>query len=323
MLFAGNRAESRDEEVTRFAHSDKVSLLGEFKDVYVVSYLVIPTGDIVNKSRMQVLYPFGEGFSPQMMEPIKKCAGYPENASLGKAIEELKKQQTSLTDQERRHARTADERTVRRIDAILSENIARYPYVNKRALEVESKREDIVRLRDEEKGNQGKNWETINSSINDYIIAIYRLLAAALIDVSDRNEYYKDLLNQDMKHNSATLSEIALRCGFTDEGIFAGYFLIKKGRVIGAYGSEGAKASEEVCALISLNLLEAYSNAEHPFYKLARVVPSFIADAYKLTCLRNDGMHGNDIEYNFRHVEGLGKKFFQDHINSPRRSVIP
>lgn len=308
MLFSGKYSDEVDEEVSGFAHSDKVSLLNDNRDVYVATYLVIPTGDIVNKSNMQVLYPFGEGLSSQLVEPIKLVAAYPENASLKNAIDELKKKQTGLTENEKRGVRTYNAETIKRVDAILSNNIQNYPYVNKRALEVESKRENIVRLIKE---NKGKNWETINSNINDYIIAIYRLLAAALIDVSDKNEYFKNLLNSDSKHNADTLKEIALQCGFSDDGVFEKYFRVAKGRVIGAYGSENAKSSEEVCALVALNLLQAKDNIDHPFYRLARIEPTFVVDTYRLTCLRNDGMHGNDIEYNFNHVEKLGREFFK------------
>lgn len=308
MLFSGNYTEEKDEEIIRFAHSDKVSLLNDNKDVYVATYLVIPTGDIVNKSNMQVLYPFGEGLSSQLIDSIKMVANYPENASLKNSIDELKKKQTGLTENEKRGIRTYNEETIKRVDSIFSENIQNYPYVNKRALEVESKRENILRLLKE---NKGKNWGTINSNINDYIIAIYRLLAATLIDVSEKNCYFKNLLNSDPKHNADTLKEIALQCGFTDDSVFGKYFRVKKGRVIGAYGSESAKCSEEVCALVALNLLEARDNTNHPFYRLAQAEPMFIVDTFRLTCLRDDGMHGNDIDYNFNHVEDLGKKFFK------------
>lgn len=308
MMFSGNYSEEKDEDVIRFAHSDKVSLLNDNKDVYVATYMVIPTGDIVNKSNMQVLYPFGEGFSSQLIDPIKVVANHPENESLKNAIDELRKKQTELTDNEKRGVRTYGEDTIKRVDAIFSTNIQKYPYVSRRALEVESKREYILRLLKE---NKGKNWETINSNINDYILAIYRLLAAALIDVADKNDYYKNLLNSDPKHNADTLKEIALQCGFEDDEVLTKYLRVKKGRVIGAYGSDGAKTSEEVCALVALNLLEAKENNEHPFYRLAKENPTFVADTFKLTCLRDDGMHGNDIEYNFNQVEGLGRKYFK------------
>lgn len=308
MIFSGHYSDEKDEDVTRFAHSDKVSLLNDNKDVYVATYMVIPTGDIVNKSNMQVLYPFGEGFSSQLIDPIKLIANRTENDSLRNAIDELKKKQTALTENEKRGVRTYGEDTIKRVDAIFSEKIQNYPYVSKQALEVESKREYILRLIKE---NKGKNWETINSNINDYILAIYRLLAAALIDVADKNDYYRNLLNSDPKHNADTLREIALQCGFENNEVLAKYLRVKKGRVIGAYGSEGAKTSEEVCALVALNLLEAKENNEHPFYKLAKEEPTFVADTFKLTCLRDEGMHGNDMEYNFNQVEGLGRKYFK------------
>ncbi|MBO5352971.1 MAG: hypothetical protein J6A77_06695 [Lachnospiraceae bacterium] len=308
MMFSGNHTEEKDEDVVRFAHSDKVSLLNDNRDVYVATYLVIPTGDIVNKSNMQVLYPFGEGLSSPLLEPIRIAADFPENDALKNAVDELKRKQTALTENEKRGVRTYNADTIKRVDAIFSAGIQNYPYVSKRALEVESRRENILRLMKE---NKGKNWETINSNINDYIIAIYRLLAAALIDVSDKNDYFKNLLNSDPKHNADTLKEIALQCGFTDDEVFENYFRIKKGRVIGAYGGEGAKISEEVCALVALNLLKAKDNTGHPFYKLAQAEPTFVIDTFKLTCLRNDGMHGNNIEYNFNYVEGLGKKYFK------------
>ena len=308
MMFSGNYTEEKDEDIVRFAHSDKVSLLNDNKDVYVATYIVIPTGDIVNKSNMQVLYPFGEGFSSQLIDPIKSIANYPENDTLKDAIDELKKKQTELTENEKQKNRTYSDEVIKRMDAILSVNVQNYPYVSRRALEVESKRENILRLIKE---NKGKNWETINSNINDYILAVYRLLAASLIDVADKNNYYKNYLNSDPKHNAVTLKEIALQCGFADDEVLEKYLRVKKGRVIGAYGSEGAKSSEEVCALVALNLLEAKDNLEHPFYRLAKVYPTFVADTFRLTCLRDDGMHGNDIEYNFKHVEGLGKKYFK------------
>lgn len=308
MLFAGANTETRDEDVARFAHSDKVTVLGDNKDVYVATYLVIPTGDIVNKSRMQALYPFGEGFSLQIIEPLLASARYPENEFLEKAIEELKKRQTGLTENEKRNVRMYSEDAIHRIDDIFSANIQNYPYINKRALEVESKRESILRLMKE---NKGKNWEIINSSINDYILAVYRVLGAALIEVANRNDYYVDILNSNQSHNSSTLTEIALKCGFVDDNMFRKYFRVKKGRVTGGYGSEGAKTSEEVCALIALNLLEAKDNMQHPFYELAQKEPGFICESVNLTHLRDEGMHGNDIEYNFRHVEGLGKVFFK------------
>lgn len=308
MLFFGNHTGEKEEDVVRFAHSDKVSLLNDNKDVYVATYLVIPTGDILNKSNMQVLYPFGEGLAPQLIDPIKEIAEYPENNPLKNTMDELKKRQTGLTDSEKRGVRRYSGEIIKRIDAILSKNIQNYPYVNKRALEVESKRENILHLMKE---NKGKNWETINSNINDYIIAVYRLLAAALIDVSDQNDYFKNLLNSDPKHNADTLKEIALQCGFRDDNVFERYFRVKKGRVTGAYGNAGAKSSEEVCALVALNLLEARDNIEHPFYRLAQREPLFIVETFKLTHYRNEGMHGNDIEYNFKHVENLGRKFFR------------
>lgn len=308
MMFSGNYKEEKDEDVIRFAHSGKVSLLNDNKDVYVATYMVIPTGDIVNKSNMQILYPFGEGFSSQLSDPVRLAASYPENGPLKNAIDELKKKQTGLTDSEKRRVRTYNDDTIKRVEAILSINIQNYPYVSRRALEVESKRENILRLIKE---NKGKNWETINSNINDYIIAIYRLVAAALIDVANKNDYYKNLLNSDPRHNADTLKEIALQCGFSDDEVLEKYLRVKKGRVIGAYGSEEAKSSEEVRALVALCLLEAKENIDHPFYRLAQADPTFVADTFKLTCLRDDGMHGNDIEYNFNHVEGLGKKYFK------------
>ena len=308
LMFSGKNAEEKDEEVIRFAHSDKVFLLNDNKDVYVATYMVIPTGDIVNKSNMQVLYPFGEGFSFQLIDPINTVASYLENASLKNVIDELKKKQTELTDSEKRGVRAYGEETIKRVDAIFSTNIQNYPYVIRRALEAENKREYILHLIKE---NKGKNWEAINSNINAYIIAIYRLLAATLIDVADKNDYYKNILNSDPRHNADTLKEIALKCGFEDNEVLSKYLKVKKGRVIGAYGSEGAKTSEEVCALVALNLLEAKENNNHPFYKLALLDPTFIADTFNLTCLRDEGMHGNDIEYNFRNIEDLGKKYFK------------
>ena len=87
-----------------------------------------------------------------------------------------------------------------------------------------------------------------------------------MIDVANKNDYYKNLLNSDPRHNADTLKEIALQCGFSDDEVLEKYLRVKKGRVIGAYGSEGAKSSEEVRSLVALCLLGAKENIDHPFY---------------------------------------------------------
>ena len=308
-MFAGNFTQKNDEEVTDFMPNDKVSLLNDNKDVYVATYLVIPVGeDIVNRNQMQVVYPFGKGFSPLLVDPINTAANYPENKPLMNAIDELKKKQTALTESEKYKNITFDKQTIKRVDEIFSDNIRNHPYANKRAIEAETKREQIFGLIEK---NKGKNWETINSNINDYVIAIYRLLGAALIDVSDKYSYYRNLLNSDIKHNADTLREIAIGCGFTYDDVYEKYLQINKGSVTGTNNSAGAKQSEQVRALIALNLLEAKYNTDHPFYKLAQADPMFIVDAYDLTRIRDDGMHGNDIVYNFNHIDNLSKKFFR------------
>ena len=47
---------------------------------------------------------------------------------------------------------------------------------------------------------------------------------------------------------------------------------------------------------------------DHPFYKLAKYVPRFITYLNKLVELRNEGKHGNVIEYNFNTIAAYSIK---------------
>lgn len=304
MLFSGDYKEAKENMNLLPRNIEKVKLLDENADVYVATYLAIPINDLVNKSNIQVCYPFGEGLANSMLSHIIRAAKCEENQPLANTIDALKSLQTQLSVEEKEAARRISPETVSRVNSILSENVGNHPYLYEMALDVEDRRGKIIQLISK---NKGSNWETINGEINKYIISNYGLMASILIDCASKNEYYDDSsLNQYLAHNAQCLSTVAGKCGFTDENeIFSRFFRIKKSHLA------TAKQVEELNALIALNLLEADSNVDHPFYALGENLPDFITKAYLLKALRSDGMHGNDIEYNFMQVEELSKYNFR------------
>ncbi|MCD8238642.1 MAG: hypothetical protein LUC92_04800 [Clostridiales bacterium] len=112
--------------------------------------------------------------------------------------------------------------------------------------------------------------------------------------------YNTDILTASPSDNSEKLCSASLRYGFENsEGINKKFFAVKKGSI------NNAENSGELNALFAACMLASFSYNEHPFFRLARKMPNIITLLSKLEALRNDAVHGNEIEYNFESVKGL------------------
>lgn len=280
---------------------EKVSLLGEKKYLYVATYLFLPTDDLVNRSKLQICYPFGTGLSITLIEAVTKLSSKDYNSALKNSIVELKKNAYSMTEKEVESVKNTHIDVDKEIRDILSINIEKYPYVHRKLIEVESVYVQIQVLKNQNKGN---NRNYIQKRMNDYIIENYNLMAGVLIEVARANDYFRpDKLTNYPNQNAVILLSIAKQCGFCDEENNLIRFLsIRKGTIKSAYGTS------KVDALLAYNLLIASEYNDHPFHRLARVVPQFITYLHKLVNLRNDAMHGNDIVYNFNLLEAYSIK---------------
>ncbi len=67
-----------------------VKMLGTQKDVYVATYLFMAADDVINRSKLQVCYPFGEGTSANIVECVDKLSHKKENTELKNEILGLK-----------------------------------------------------------------------------------------------------------------------------------------------------------------------------------------------------------------------------------------
>lgn len=304
MLFPGGYKEAEEYMDLLPRNIELAKSLDSADDVYVATYIAIPIEDLVNKSEVQVCYPFGTGLSNGMLEWIKNAASMVDNAPVKDVLDELKNKQTQLSSNEKAEANKARHDTVERVKNILSNNIVNHPYLFNTAVEVEEYRGRITQLLNV---NRGSNWETINAEITNYIVANYSLLAAILIDCSNiYTQYSVANFSRFLGHNAEYLKTIAERCGFTDmNNIFLRYLRVYKKHI------REAHVKEELNALIALNLLESDITTDHPFYRLGNRMPEFITEAYEIKRLRSEGMHGNDLEYNFRQVEGLSEFCFK------------
>lgn len=271
---------------------EKVTFLGEKKYVYVATYIYLPTDDLLNRSNLQMCYPFDNGISTTMLEAVMKLLRNSNNAPLKRTLEGLKMDAFNMTEQELKKVKETHIEVDKEIKNILSSNITNFPYVYKKLLEVEDIYIDIQTLL---KKNKGNHRDSIQQKIGDYVIENYNLMSGLLTDVAKRNDYFRaDLLTNKPNVNSEVLERIALDCGFTDkENTFSRLFNVKKGQV------KNALESTVVKSLLAYNLIIASEFYEHPFYRLAKQIPQFITYVGKLIDLRNDSDHGNDIVYDF------------------------
>ena len=274
---------------------EKVSYLGEYRSVYVATDITLPSDDVINKSKIQMCYPFGIGFASNILETVMQLSNSEMNAEVKDVIIGLRKEAYGMTEKQLEDTKKEQAEVNLAIRKILSNNIENYPHVYRMLLNVES---NYVFIQSLLKKNTGSNYEFIQKKMNDYIVDNYDLLAGILIEVMQRyNDYNNGVLTKYQSANSVLLSELARQIGFSDdEKVFGRFFALKKGTINGAY------ASSKLDALMAYNLIVASRMNEHPFHDIAKRVPQFITYLSKLINLRNEGKHGNPVAYNFNSI---------------------
>lgn len=280
---------------------EKVSFLGECRWVYVATNLTLPVDDVVNKSQVQMCYPFGIGFASNILAAVMSLSERENNADVKDVIIGLRKEAYGMTDKQLENTKKEQSEVNIAVRKILSDNIENYPHLYRMLLNVES---NYVWIQSLLQKNTGSNYEFVQKKMNDYVVDNYDLVAGILIEVMQRYiNFDSGMLIKFPSENSTILSGIAKQVGFTDEeNVFERFFTIKKGAII------GANSSGKVDALVAYNLIVAHRTNDHPFYKLAKYVPRFITYLNKLVELRNEGKHGNVIEYNFNTIAAYSIK---------------
>ncbi len=281
-----------------------VKMLGSQKDVYVATYMFMAADDILNRSRLQVCYPFGEGTSSSLLESVEKLSHRPENSAIRSEILGLKNDVFGMSDAEIDAVKKGHSEAEKKIKNILSEQIDSYPAVRDALLSVESSYLLVKELID---SNKGSNREIIKKNLDDYIVYNYNLLSSVLIYTAQKYDYFTDAeLTKHVEQNSIVLKELAKRVGFTgiDNKSIDKFFRIKTRAI-----KEAVNASQhQLNALFAHNLIVADHFPEHPFYKLAKAIPNLIEHLTCLRDLRNDSSHANDIYQDFEKVSSYRKK---------------
>ena len=279
-------------------------MLGSQKDVYVATYMFMAADDILNRSRLQVCYPFGEGTSSSLLESVEKLSHRPENSAIRSEILGLKNDVFGMSDAEIDAVKKGHSEAEKKIKNILSEQIDSYPAVRDALLSVESSYLLVKELID---SNKGSNREIIKKNLDDYIVYNYNLLSSVLIYTAQKYDYFTDAeLTKHVEQNSIVLKELAKRVGFTgiDNKSIDKFFRIKTRAI-----KEAVNASQhQLNALFAHNLIVADHFPEHPFYKLAKAIPNLIEHLTCLRDLRNDSSHANDIYQDFEKVSSYRKK---------------
>lgn len=271
-----------------------VKMLGTQKDVYVVTYLFMAK-DVINYSKLQVCYPFGEGTSANLIESIDKLSHRDDNEKLKKIIEELTKKVNGLTEKEWDAVRKGHSDAEKKIKHILSDKIDNYPAVKDSLLNVES---SFLLVQELLEANKGSNREIIKKNLADYIVNNYNFLASILTYTAKEYDYFTDAqLANHVEQNAIMLKELAKKQGFkVADGRETDKFFRVKSRAV----KEAANASQQqLNALFAYNLIVADHFPEHPFYKLAKKVPELIPYLSRLRDLRNDSAHPNEIHQDF------------------------
>ncbi|MBC3803552.1 hypothetical protein GH808_03760 [Acetobacterium fimetarium] len=279
-----------------------VKLLGTQKDVYVATYMFMAADDVLNRSKLQVCYPFGEGISASLMESIMRKVS--KNNSLKDAVKGLKEEVFGMSDDDLEAVKKGHAASEEKIVNVLSERINDYPAVRDALLSVES---SYLLVKELLEVNKGSNREIIKKNLDDYIVYNYNLLASILVYTAKAYDYYTDAeLTSHVAQNAVIISEIAKKIGFVDPtgNTFERFFNVKARAV-----SEAANTSQhQLNALFAHNIITAEHFAEHPFYKLTKAVPKIISYLSILRNLRNDSVHPNDIYRDFEWVSSYRKK---------------
>lgn len=281
-----------------------VKMLGTQKDVYVATYMFMAADDILNRSRLQVCYPFGEGTSSSLLESVDELSHKPDNAVIRNEILGLKNDVFGMSDAELDAVRKGHSEAEKKIKNILSDKIDNYPAVRDALLSVESSYLLVKELID---SNKGSNREIIKKNLDDYIVYNYNLLSSIFIYTAQKYDYFTDAgLTKHVEQNVVILKEFAKKIGFTEteNKSVDKFFRIKTRAVKGAINT----SQHQLNALFAYNLVGAEHFPEHPFYKLAKKVPNLIEHLTRLRDLRNDSSHANDIYQDFETVSSYRKK---------------
>ena len=263
--------------------------------------------DIINRSKLQVCYPFGEGTSANLVECVDKLSHKRENTELKNEILGLKDDVFGMSDTELDDVRKGHSDAEKKIKRILSDKIDDYPAVKDALLSVES---SFLLVKELLEANKGSNKDIIKKNLDDYIVNNYNLLASILIYTAKEYDYFTDAqLANHVEQNVVLLKELARKQGFiVADGRDADKFFRVKSRAV----KEAANASQQqLNALFAYNLIEADHFLEHPFYKLAKNIPELVPYLSRLRDLRNNSAHPNEMSQEFEWVSSYRKKNMQ------------
>ena len=281
-----------------------VKMLGTQKDVYVATYLFMAADDVINRSKLQVCYPFGEGTSANIVECVDKLSHKKENTELKNEILGLKDDVFGMSDAELDAVRKGHSDAEKMIKRILSDKVDDYPAVRDALLSVES---SYLLVKELLEANKGSNKDIIKKNLDDYIVNNYNLLASILTYTAKEYDYFTDAqLANHVEQNAVLLKELSRKQGFAvADGRDADKFFRVKSRTV----KEAANASQQqLNALFAYNLIVADHFPEHPFYKLAKNVPELVPYLSRLRDLRNDSAHPNEMPQEFKWVSSYRKK---------------
>lgn len=281
-----------------------VKMLGTQKDVYVATYLFMAADDVINRSMLQVCYPFGEGSSANFVECVDKLSHKKENTELKYEILGLKDDVFGMSDAELDAVRKGHSDAETKIKRILSDKIDNYPAVRDALLNVES---SFLLVKELLNANKGSNRDIIKKNLDDYIVNNYNLLASILIYTAKEYNYFTDVqLTNHVEQNVVLLKELARKQGFVvADGRDTDKFFSVKSRAV----KEAANASQQqLNALFVYNLIVADHFPKHPFYKLARHVPELVPYLSRLRDLRNNSAHPNEMPQEFELISSYRKK---------------
>jgi hypothetical protein len=275
-------------------------VLGSQTDVYVVTYMFMAADDVINRSRLQVCYPFGEGTSSSLSESVEKLSQEPENTAVKDEILGLKSDVFAMSDEELDNVRKGHSKAEKAVKKVLSDKIDDYPTVRDALILVESSYFLVKGLSD---SNKGSNVKIIKKNLGDYIVNNYNLLASIFIETAVKYDYFTDaVLTEHDSQNAEILGKLAEKVGF--DQIDDKFFKIKKRAI-----KEAAKASQhKLNAIFAYNLIAAERFPAHPFYKLAKAVPDLIVYLAQLTELRNASSHAGEIYQELEMVSAYRRK---------------
>lgn len=281
-----------------------VKMLGAQKDVYVVTYMFMAADDILNRSRLQVCYPFGEGTSASLLEGIVQLSHTSGHEEIKSEIQGLKNDVFGMSDAELEAVKKGHSESEKEIRQILSDNIDKYPAVKDALLSVES---SFLLVKGLIESNRGSNRNLIEKNLDDYIVYNYNLLSSIFIYTAQKFDGFSDEeLTRHETENAVILKELAGRIGFAEDGenSFNRFFRLKKRTI-----REAVLASQnQLNALFAYNLLLAEHSPNHPFYRLAKKIPHLLKYLSTLRDLRNDSSHATDIYQSFERVSSYRKK---------------